>query len=188
MQADTNAKRSPFLVAPALPALALCAVVVLILLWKTGEIWVPQDFEGGLSARLWPRMTLLGMLAGIVIKSAEIVFYNRGVRGNTSNENEQSHSLLHVIAVVAVLVIVVFLMEVAGFVISSFLLFVVFLPLAGMKSIIKSLIVAVGATVGMLYVFTMLVYVPLPKGTGCSRIGQFFYIGCFKSINRRRCS
>ena len=143
----------------------LIALVALALLWESGEIPIPANF-GGVSPALWPRMALLGILTGVGIRSFEVINRYRAAPRETENEAQQSFSPLRAGIIVAICIITVLLIDIAGFAIANFVFLLVFLRVVGVRSNTTSLLIAVAATIGMLYFFVKLVYVPLPRGAG----------------------
>jgi hypothetical protein len=75
--------------------------------------------------------------------------------------------LVPVLMIVAVLG-VVFLMDMIGFVLANFLFLLLFMRIAGYRRMRSVSFISVLGTIGLLYLFVKIVYLPLPKG-------QFFF-------------
>lgn len=159
---------------------ALISLVALALLWKSREIGMPANLEG-ISPAFWPKMALLGILAGAGIKSAEVLLRSRAAKEPIEETHEGVSPVRAGIAIALCLVTVV-LIDAIGFALANFIFLLAFLRVAGLKSNISSGITALVATIAMLYIFVKLVYVPLPRGWGAfedSTIALYRLLGIF---------
>ena len=138
----------------------LAASVVLFLL--TGQIeQVP--IPGQLGPAFWPRMILILLMVSCGIRGAEVMVDRRkgkAIRFGCEGEVRG----VKLAAMIVILFVSVFLMDVVGFALANILFLLLFLRLAGVRKPLQLVAISVLGTVGLLYLFVKVVYLPLPKG------------------------
>lgn len=117
---------------------------------------------GQLGAGFWPRMCLIGILLAAGLKAFEL-FRSRGKASGEGGEcKEMDNGKLALMMLLLVLVVPA--IGLIGFPLASVLFFILFLYLAGLKKPLTLALVSVLGTVGLIYVFVKVVYIPLPRG------------------------
>lgn len=117
---------------------------------------------GQLGAGFWPRMCLIGILLAAGLKAFEL-FRSRGKASGEGGEcKEMDNGKLALMMLLLVLVVPA--IGLIGFPLASVLFFILFLYLAGLKKPLTLALVSVLGTVGLIYVFVKIVYIPLPRG------------------------
>ena len=117
---------------------------------------------GQLGAAFWPKMCLAGILLAAGLKAFEL-FRSRGRSSGEGGEcKEMDNGKLALMMLLLVLVVPA--IGLIGFPLASVLFFVLFLHLAGLKKPLTLALVSVLGTVGLIYVFVKIVYIPLPRG------------------------
>jgi hypothetical protein len=123
--------------------------------------------EGQLGPGFWPRLALLGFALASVAKIAEEWRLTRdGRRPRDEVPGPAAIATGRLAAGVALIVAYVVLTPLVGFALTTALFIVAFLWLCGMRSPAAIGLNVVVGTLGLLYVFIKLVYLPLPKGGG----------------------
>jgi hypothetical protein len=132
---------------------------------------------GELGPYFWPRAILILLMVSCGIKSIEFLAPRKEV--GTAGEPNASLPQVHIfklVALIAMVIGVVFAMDKIGFLLSNFLFLLVFLFLTGLRRKFLLLLIPGGGTVGLLYLFVKVVYLPLPKGMWFFEdITLFFY-------------
>jgi hypothetical protein len=132
---------------------------------------------GELGPYFWPRAILILLMVSCGIKSIEILASRK--EAGTAGEPNASLPQVRIsklVALIAVVIGVVFAMDKIGFLLSNFLFLLVFLFLTGLRRKFLLLLIPAGGTVGLLYLFVKVVYLPLPKGMWFFEdITLFFY-------------
>ena len=119
--------------------------------------------EGQLGPGFWPRVALVGLIVACAAKAIEE--WRRGVETRAAAERPPISTGTLVIGI-GLIVAYVLLAPLLGFALVTALFIVAFMVLCGMRSPAAVMANAVLGTVGLLYVFVKLVYLPLPKGDG----------------------
>jgi putative tricarboxylic transport membrane protein len=133
---------------------------------------------GQLGADFWPKMILIFLMISCVIKFGEIV-WNRHSLGQEAEGRPKMDNIKLTIMIV-LLVVTVFAIDYIGFALANFLFMVAFLFLVGVRKIVPLILVSLLGTIGMLYVFVKVVYLPLPRGMGFFEdISLFIYRALF---------
>jgi hypothetical protein len=119
---------------------------------------------GQLGPGFWPRITLVGLGFACLVKLVQAWRSGSARAGPDARAPVPAPGMLAlaigaVLGYVAVLPLLGFPLATASFV-------VVFMALGGARSRAGIVATAVAGTVGLLYVFVKLVYLPLPKGDG----------------------
>jgi putative tricarboxylic transport membrane protein len=117
--------------------------------------------EGSLGPGFWPRLALLGLALACAAKTMEE--WRAAARAGTERE---PISVATLAAGIALIVVYAALTPVLGFPLTTAAFIVAFMALAGMRSPAGLGASAVIGTVGLIYVFVKVVYLPLPKGDG----------------------
>ena len=119
--------------------------------------------RGQLGPGFWPRMALIGLGGACLAKLVEE--WRRG-RVTTAPAAAEPISRARLAGGIALIVLYALLAPLLGWAVVTALFVAAFLVLAGMRSPAAiAANVAIG-TVGLLYLFVKLVYLPLPKGDG----------------------
>jgi hypothetical protein len=124
-----------------------------------------NPMPGQLGPAFWPKALLILLMASCGIKAWEI--YRAPSEGAAKKASSSVDTLKLVLMIVAVLG-VVFLMDMIGFVLANFLFLLFFMRIAGYRRMGSLTLISVLGTIGLLYLFVKVVYLPLPKG-------QFFF-------------
>ena len=120
--------------------------------------------EGQLGPGFWPRVVLLGLALAC---AAKVVATWRRRRGPDAGRADRAAISWPAFAVAAALILgYVALGPPLGFALATSLFIAAFLWLGGTRSAVAIAANAVVGTVGLLYLFVKLVYLPLPKGDG----------------------
>lgn len=121
---------------------------------------------GQLGPAFWPRLALIGLTLACAAKAMEE--WRRPEVGPTLDDAappaEVSRGRLLVAVILLFLYVVV--MPLVGFMLATAVFAVAFMWHAGARSIVGVVTATVLVTVGLLYVFVRVVYLPLPKGQG----------------------
>lgn len=134
--------------------------------------------EGQLGADFWPKMVLIFLMIGCVIKFGEIILNRSSLAQETEARPEMHNVRLSLL--IAILIITVFAIDYLGFALATFLFMITFLVVAGFRKIVPLLLISGLGTIGLLYVFVKVVYLPLPKGMGFFEdISLFIYRSLF---------
>jgi putative tricarboxylic transport membrane protein len=117
---------------------------------------------GQLGAGFWPKMCLVGIFLAAGLKAFELFRHRReaGEVGGACKEMDNFKLALMML----LLVLVVLGIGLVGFPIACALFFGVFLWLAGARNLITLCLTSVLGTIGIIYIFVKVVYLPLPKG------------------------
>jgi putative tricarboxylic transport membrane protein len=133
---------------------------------------------GQLGAQFWPKMILLFLMISCVIKFGEIVWNRHKLAQEAEARPEMDNVKLTLM--IFLLVATVFAIDYIGFALANFLFMIAFLSLVGLRRIPSLLLVSGLGTIGMLYMFVKVVYLPLPKGIGAFEdISLFIYHALF---------
>jgi hypothetical protein len=129
----------------------------------TGEI-ESFNIPGQLGPAFWPKMAIFFLMVSCVVKFIEVYkAWRKGQPTLTVCPGKVSGGRL--LAMILALFVAVLLMEIIGFALANFLFIGVFLWLAGLRKPWRLILVSGLGTVGLLYLFVKVVYLPLPKGT-----------------------
>ena len=122
--------------------------------------------RGQLGPGFWPRMALIGLCGACVAKLVEEWRRGRGGGGITASADASPISHVKLAIGIALIVLYALLTPFLGFALVTALFVAAFLVLGGTRS--RPAIAANGVigTVGLLYLFVKVVYLPLPKGEG----------------------
>jgi len=121
--------------------------------------------SGQLGPAFWPKTILILLMVSCGIKAVETIL-EKGRKTGVSYGSSQPKDLniVRLIAMIACIMGIVWAMEILGFLLATFLFFLVFTRIAGWRRIASLLITSSLGTVGVLYLFVKVVYLPLPKG------------------------
>src|SRR5215207_9086065 len=138
---------------------AVLAVVLLVASRGLDTVSAP----GQLGPAFWPRLVLVGLLVACVAKAFE--------DGRAQRRREEPRMAMplargRLAAAIAVIVLYALLAPLLGFPITTAAFIVVFMVLCGARAPVMLGANAVLGTVGLLYLFVKVVYLPLPKGAG----------------------
>jgi putative tricarboxylic transport membrane protein len=124
-----------------------------------------NPMPGQLGPAFWPKALLILLMVSCGIKAFEI--YRAPSDGGAKKASSSVDAWKLILMIVAVLA-VVFLMDMIGFVLANFLFLLFFMRIAGYRRMGRLTLISVLGTIGLLYLFVKVVYLPLPKG-------QFFF-------------
>jgi hypothetical protein len=147
---------------PSLGGLALAAVLV----------WLARDLdaaarEGHLGPGFWPRLVLGGLGLACLARAAET--WRRARRSPPAPAATGPGGPIargRLVAVIGLIVLYVVATPWLGFALATALFVAAFVVVSGMRSPAGVAANVIVGTVGLLYVFLKLVYLPLPKGAG----------------------
>jgi len=142
-------------------AAPLLGVIVAAVLYPATRSLDEVAREGSLGPGFWPRLALLGLAFACASKAVEE--WRRGARHHAERE---PISLPTLAAGIALIVAYAALTPLLGFPLTTAAFIVAFMTLAGLRSPAGLAASAVMGTVGLIYVFVRIVYLPLPKGDG----------------------
>lgn len=142
------------------PALILLAGVGLFV--AAGRLPV-VPVPGQLGPDFWPRLVLVGLMGSCVLKGLELV---RAGQARTTRAPAPPLSVPKLAGGIAMVLGYTALAPLLGFPLTNFLFLLAFMRLAGTRRPFPLLVIATLGTVGLLYVFVKVVYLPLPKGAG----------------------
>ena len=121
--------------------------------------------EGQLGPGFWPRVALVGLIVACAAKAVEE--WRRGPHaGDREGAERPEISMATLIVGIGLIVAYVLLAPLLGFALVTALFIAAFMVLCGARSPAALAANAVLGTVGLLYLFVKLVYLPLPKGDG----------------------
>lgn len=133
---------------------------------------------GQLGADFWPKMVLIFLMISCVIKFGEIIRNRHDITQKSKARPEMDNVRLTLL--IALLLITVFAIDYIGFALANFIFMIAFLCVVGLRKIPSLLLIPGLGTIGLLYVFVKVVYLPLPKGMGFFEdISLFIYRALF---------
>jgi hypothetical protein len=140
----------------------ICFAFFAALVYLYAEHRIDPAPPGQLGAGFWPKMCLVGIFLAAGFKAFELYrsIGQAGEEGGACKEMDNFKLALMMLLIV----LVVAAIGAVGFPIASFLFFWFFLSLAGVKKTTTLFLVSFFGTIGILYVFVKVVYIPLPRG------------------------
>lgn len=148
---------APRLIAP------LLGIVLAIALYP-GTWGLDAVARGQLGPGFWPRITLIGLGLACAVKLVQE--WRRAVVAAPGATERSPISRGRLALAVALIVLYVLLTPLVGFALVTALFIAAFMALCGTRSIPAIAANVLIGTVGLLYLFVKLVYLPLPKGDG----------------------
>jgi putative tricarboxylic transport membrane protein len=142
-------------------AAPLLGVIVAVALYPATRALDDVAREGSLGPGFWPRLALLGLALACAAKAVQAW---RGVARHDSDR--EPISVMTLASGIGLIVLYAALTPVLGFPLTTAAFIVAFMALAGLRSPAGLGASAVIGTVGLIYVFVKIVYLPLPKGDG----------------------
>lgn len=118
---------------------------------------------GQLGAAFWPKMCMSAIVIAAIVRGIEIV--RRSGQTDESCECKQMDNR-KLALMIGLIVLVVPLISVIGFPLACFVFFWLFMQLAGLKKVLNLFLISFLGTIGMIFTFVKIVYLPLPKGFG----------------------
>lgn len=165
---------------PLPPLLGLVASVVLLVL--AGDL---DRFgrQGQLGPGFWPKVILIGLCLACLAKLVGD-WRARGQRGMEALAPAATAPVARatLLAAVALILLYVFVTPLLGFPLATAAFIACFMALAGARTAGKIAGGAVIGTIGLLYLFVRVVYLPLPKGDGpfeALTVGLYRALGIF---------
>jgi putative tricarboxylic transport membrane protein len=142
-------------------AAPLVGVIVAAALYPAARSLDTVAREGSLGPGFWPTLALCGLALACAAKVAE------RWRGAARHEGERDPiSVVTLTAGITLIVLYAALTPVVGFPLTTAAFIIGFMALAGVRSPAGLGVSALAGTVGLIYVFVKIVYLPLPKGDG----------------------
>jgi putative tricarboxylic transport membrane protein len=159
---------SPYAAAKrALPLLKIIAGPVYIV-FLAGLVYLYADHSidpappGQLGAGFWPKMCLIGVVLAAALKASELLRGHGRECEETGDCKEMDNFKLGLMMLLLVLTVPA--IGAIGFPLASVLFFIFFLYLAGLRKPATLVLVSLLGTIGLIYVFVKVVYIPLPRG------------------------
>jgi hypothetical protein len=118
---------------------------------------------GQLGPDFWPRLVLVGLMGACLLKILE------SARTRKATVEPSPAPPLHWPKLAFGIALVLgypALTPILGFPLTTFLFLLAFMRLAGSRRLLSPVLIALLGTVGLLYLFVKVVYLPLPKGAG----------------------
>jgi len=130
---------------------------------------------GQLGPAFWPRMIIVLLIVSGFIKVGELVAeWRKGFSPELTCAGQVNGARLA--AIIVTMLLCVLAIDYIGFALSIFCFIIVFLRLAGVRKPLSLILSSVLGTVGLLYLFVKVVYLPLPKGAWLfERVTLFVY-------------
>jgi hypothetical protein len=142
-------------------AAPLLGVIVAAALYPATRSLDDVAREGSLGPGFWPRLALLGLALACVAKAVQ-----EGRGAARTDSDREPISVRTLATAIALVVLYAALAPVLGFPMTTAAFIVAFMMLAGVRSVAGLAASAVVGTIGLIYVFVKIVYLPLPKGDG----------------------
>jgi hypothetical protein len=142
------------------PLLILLAAVALFV--EAGRLPV-VPVPGQLGPDFWPRLVLVGIVAGCLLKVVEVM---RGREAPAEAAPALPISAPKLAGLIALIIGYAVLAPILGFPLTTFFFLIAFMRLGGTRRLVPALAIAGPGTIGLLYLFVKVVYLPLPKGAG----------------------
>lgn len=118
---------------------------------------------GQLGPAFWPKLIIVLLAVSCFIKAGELVAeWRKGSSTELTCAGKVNGARLA--AIIATMLLCVLGIDYLGFALSNFCFIMVFLRLAGVTKPLSLILASVLGTVGLLYLFVKVVYLPLPKG------------------------
>ena len=135
------------------------AIVAYILSTRIDTFPMP----GQLGPAFWPKMIIILLIVSCLIKVGELVAeWRKGFSSELTCAGQVNGARLA--PIIATMLLCVLAIDTIGFALSNFCFIIVFLRLAGVRKPLSLILTSVLGTVGLLYLFVKVVYLPLPKG------------------------
>ncbi len=126
----------------------------------------PFSAPGQLGPSFWPRLTLAGLALACLAKLVAAWRRPRATSRPADASSRPAVSPGRLGAAVALVLLYAVATPVLGFPLATAGFVLGFMRLCGARSLLGALAAALVGTVGVLYLFVKLVYLPLPKGGG----------------------
>lgn len=136
--------------------------------WNVGQDIPPPPVKGAMSADIWPRMLLAGLIIALVFNIRAIYKANTAPGAKKEIAFKEFFSFKFIAAAI-VLIVYSITIEYTGFLVTTFLFFMVFAFLIGLRKPVQLIVGSVVATVLMYVIFQLGLQVMLPRGTGIFR-------------------
>ncbi len=122
---------------------------------------------GQLGPAFWPKVSLILLIAGCLIKVGELFKEER--KKIVLEEKASAHPPLNVVRLIIMIGLVIFVvvaMDFLGFLLANFLFLLFFVGITGVRKKVPLLLIPFLGTILLLYLFVKIVYLPLPRGQG----------------------
>ena len=136
--------------------------------WNVGQDIPPPPVRGAMSADIWPRMLLAGLIVALVFNIRAVYKANAHPDADKEIAVKEFFSAKFIAAAI-ILVIYSLMLDYTGFLVTTFFFFIVFAFLIGLRKPGQLILGSVVATVLMYVVFQLGLQVMLPRGTGVFR-------------------
>ncbi|MGB9698924.1 MAG: tripartite tricarboxylate transporter TctB family protein [Thermodesulfobacteriota bacterium] len=122
---------------------------------------------GQLGPAFWPKISLILLMAGCLIKAGEL-FRERRRKFSQEEKNPPLPpvDIPRLIIMICLVIFSVVWMELLGFLLANSLFLLLFMRITGVKKKIPLLLTSALGTIFLLYLFVKIVYLPLPRGQG----------------------
>jgi putative tricarboxylic transport membrane protein len=117
---------------------------------------------GQLGAGFWPKMCLVGIVLAACLKGFELWQGRNRAAAEGGECKEMDNFKLSLMMLLLILVVPG--IGLIGFPLASVLFFIFFLYLAGLRKTSSLVLISCLGTIGLIYVFVKIVYIPLPRG------------------------
>jgi putative tricarboxylic transport membrane protein len=120
--------------------------------------------EGQLGAGFWPRMVLGGLAVVCVVR---VITASRGSPADRIVSGSATPMARGPLALaIGLILLYVIVVPLIGFPLATGGFIATFMIAAGARQATRVIVASVGGTIGLLYLFIKVVYLPLPKGAG----------------------
>jgi putative tricarboxylic transport membrane protein len=124
-----------------------------------------NPIPGQLGPAFWPRMILILLMASCVLKALEsFLGFGKGVADVGFDTAPPEINVPKLAAMILILLAVVFFLDILGFALANFFFLLLFMYIAGLRKKLSLVLVSLLGTIFLLYLFVLVVYLPLPKG------------------------
>lgn len=133
-----------------------------------------HEVYGKLGPAIWPRFLLIVLMALSFLVAIDI--FRRERKKFEREKKRIEDSILKFFVALVIIGLYFFNLVIFGFIIITPIFLIAFMYILGERKKIWMIGVSLGITFLIVYVFTKVMYVPLPRGTGIFlNISKFFY-------------
>jgi hypothetical protein len=151
----------PLLIRSAAGVLVVLAFAVVAYILALGIESFPMP--GQLGPAFGPKLLIILLIVSCLVKLGEVTAeWKKGETQDLTCAGKVNGARLT--AIILVMLLSILAIEYIGFLLSNLLFIIAFLSLAGVRKALSLVLTSVLGTVGLLYLFVKVVYLPLPKG------------------------
>lgn len=136
--------------------------------WNVGQDIPPSPIPGAMNAAMWPRMILTGLIIALIFNIRAVYKANAAPGAKKEIALKEFFSAKFLLSVL-VLIIYSLMLDYTGFLVTTFVFFMTFAFLIGLRKPLHLLIGSAAATILMYVVFQLGLQVMLPRGIGVFR-------------------